>query len=300
METDVNGGHSLPGVDKDGSLDFNRKAREDMLRRARKDNLLGDAKASESAAAILNRHKLEEDSSNDPVEDDIMALELTPLRQRRLPAAKLPGPEAMEDHQLDKVTLSVGHEATLRKDRLDDSDDDDVGVVKQAPESEFQPNPKVHAFVGFLRLANFVSAAAAVFGVVATALLVDVPHVLRDPMEFWRQSVYVAVCVVQAAYLILVALVVMVDSVGTVTFRWKEYGELTHNHTDATSVLFLAVDSRWAWRLASGLLLASSASIGLMQDVLMPARLRDLTASRSGPTSGKSPFRVSGCSIHPT
>ena len=38
------------------------------------------------------------------------------------------------------------------------------------------------------------------------------------------------------AYLALTALLVTVDSVATVTFRWNEYGELCHRHTDARYV----------------------------------------------------------------
>ena len=40
-------------------------------------------------------------------------------------------------------------------------------------------------------------------------------------------------------YLLLVSVIIIVDAVGTVTFRWREYGELTHRHTDATSIIFL-------------------------------------------------------------
>ena len=62
-------------------------------------------------------------------------------------------------------------------------------------------------------------------------------------------------------FLLVTAVVVLLDSVATVTFRWREYGELTHRHTDATSVLFLLSKSRWKLRLLTCLTLASAASL---------------------------------------
>ena len=38
----------------------------------------------------------------------------------------------------------------------------------------------------------------------------------------------------QFAYLVVIAVIMMIDSVGTITFRWKEYGEITHQQADAT------------------------------------------------------------------
>ena len=60
----------------------------------------------------------------------------------------------------------------------------------------------------------------------------------------WQDFSYYAAGWVQIIYLALVAITVMVDSVATVTFRWKEYGELTHGQTDATSIVFLLCPSR--------------------------------------------------------
>ena len=69
------------------------------------------------------------------------------------------------------------------------------------------------------------------------------------------------------AYLLVTAVLVLVDSVATVTFRWREYGELTHRHTDATSALFLLSKSRWKLRLLACLTLASAASLQTTQAV---------------------------------
>ena len=66
-------------------------------------------------------------------------------------------------------------------------------------------------------------------------------------------------------FLLVTAVVVLLDSVATVTFRWKEYGELTHRHTDATSALFLLSKSRWKLRLLTCLTLASAASLQTTQ-----------------------------------
>ena len=66
-------------------------------------------------------------------------------------------------------------------------------------------------------------------------------------------------------YLVLTAVFVIIDSVATVTFRWKEYGELSFRHTDATSVLFLLSKSRWKLRLLTCLTIASAASLQTTQ-----------------------------------
>ena len=68
-------------------------------------------------------------------------------------------------------------------------------------------------------------------------------------------------------FLLVTAVVVVLDSVATVTFRWREYGELTHRHTDATSALFLLSKSRWKLRLLTCLTLASAASLQTTQAV---------------------------------
>ena len=62
-------------------------------------------------------------------------------------------------------------------------------------------------------------------------------------------------------FLLVTAVVVLLDSVATVTFRWREYGELTHRHTDATSIIFLLGNSRWWLRLLGCLTVASGASL---------------------------------------
>ena len=49
------------------------------------------------------------------------------------------------------------------------------------------------------------------------------------------QNYYHQIGWIQICYLSTVVLVVMVDGIGTMTFRWKEYGEISHNHADATS-----------------------------------------------------------------
>lgn len=65
----------------------------------------------------------------------------------------------------------------------------------------------------------------------------------------------------QVMYLSLISFLVMIDSIATRTFRWKEYGELTNTQTDGTSIIFFICPSRWVWRMASGLILASALSL---------------------------------------
>jgi hypothetical protein len=67
--------------------------------------------------------------------------------------------------------------------------------------------------------------------------------IYRDFLR-WQNFAFYACGWVQVVYLALVALIVMIDSVATLTFRWKEYGELTHGQTDATSVIFFLCPSR--------------------------------------------------------
>ena len=80
-------------------------------------------------------------------------------------------------------------------------------------------------------------------------------------MRTLQEFSYYAAGYVQLFYLSLVALTVMVDSVATLTFRWKEYGELTHGQTDATSILFLLCRSRWTLRVVCGLIMSTSLSL---------------------------------------
>ena len=66
----------------------------------------------------------------------------------------------------------------------------------------------------------------------------------RHELETWRRFVYAASGWLQVSYLCVVAIVTMIDAIGTVTFRWKEYGEMTHSQSDATSVIFFLCKSR--------------------------------------------------------
>ena len=105
--------------------------------------------------------------------------------------------------------------------------------------------------------------------------------------------------VVLLLYLLLVSVIIIVDAVGTVTFRWREYGELTHRHTDATSIIFLLGDSRWALRLLASLTVASAASlqttkVEITQHSLQHPPLNHRTSSTStrNPSRYDSPSRL--------
>jgi len=69
-------------------------------------------------------------------------------------------------------------------------------------------------------------------------------NIERNNLESWRRFVYAASGWLQVTYLCIVAVVTMIDAIATVTFRWKEYGEMTHSQSDATSVIFFLCKSR--------------------------------------------------------
>merc|ERR1712062_542421 len=57
-------------------------------------------------------------------------------------------------------------------------------------------------------------------------------------------------------------------SKGTVSFCWREYGELSTLHTDATSIVFLATSNRWILRIGSGLLFLTSLSFPVLDQLV--------------------------------
>ncbi|CAB4069316.1 unnamed protein product [Lepeophtheirus salmonis] len=87
-------------------------------------------------------------------------------------------------------------------------------------------------------------------------------------------GVLLAASCVQILYLVIVAILVMIDSIATVTFRWKEYGELCQSQTDATSIVFLFCESRWAWRLITGFIISSAISLKVSKLVVPPYDVR--------------------------
>lgn len=93
-------------------------------------------------------------------------------------------------------------------------------------EKKFQPSPKLNTFVGFLRLANYVCASTVTFGVV-----ISIFHSEKDPrlklmnlyrnesvedgLFHWEQVVDFATGWIQIAYLVVISVVVMIDSIAT-------------------------------------------------------------------------------------
>ena len=87
---------------------------------------------------------------------------------------------------------------------------------------------------------------------------------MLNPYYPQRDLIFALRCtagIVQLTYLVVNAVFVIIDSIATTTFRltnscqvlliiirWKEYGELTARHTDATSIMFLVSKSRWKQR----------------------------------------------------
>ncbi|XP_040574191.1 uncharacterized protein [Lepeophtheirus salmonis] len=149
-------------------------------------------------------------------------------------------------------------------------DDGEDGKLPTSP-TEFKPNPKMNTFVGFLRLANYVGAVCAVFGIVLSVFWHDELNYKENvPIA----GVLLAASCVQILYLVIVAILVMIDSIATVTFRWKEYGELCQSQTDATSIVFLFCESRWAWRLITGFIISSAISLKVSKLVVPPYDVR--------------------------
>ena len=72
---------------------------------------------------------------------------------------------------------------------------------------------------------------------------------------------------IQPMFLFLFAIGSYVDSIATNSFCWKEYGELSSLHTDATSIIFLLCDSRIKFRFMTGLVFISSLSLPLMDNL---------------------------------
>ena len=68
---------------------------------------------------------------------------------------------------------------------------------------------------------------------------------LVDLGKNWWEKVQAGSGVLLLFLMTIVCLLVLVDNIATVTFRWKQYGELTHRHTDATSIIFLISPSRY-------------------------------------------------------
>ena len=183
--------------------------------------------------------------------------------------------------------------------------EDDVEKYKEAneiksealPESnDFQKPAKLDLIVGFLRLLNFLSCCTSVFAVVISILYPanQSEPSLRNiwtPIDFQGEDAFYRnkretrtdeelerkdfllqskafAGMIQLFYVLVTALFIIIDSIATVTFRWKEYGELTHRHTDATSVVFLVSKSRWNLRFIMCLTISSAASLQTTQIIL--------------------------------
>ena len=89
--------------------------------------------------------------------------------------------------------------------------------------------PKMNTLVGLIRITNFASATTVVFILVMAVMQEQIWE--KTPMQNILSSV-------QLIFLSLMALLVYIDSIGTVSFCWREYGELSALHTDATSIMY--------------------------------------------------------------
>jgi len=194
-----------------------------------------------------------------------------------------------------RMRKDVGAGELQTNDSDSDGDDDDTDRTVDPPEEDddYQRPAKLDLIVGFLRLFNFISCCTSVFAVVLSILfplstkestLQNLWSPLDSSDEFYRTKREVGGAlnkqtdflfylktfagVVQLCYLFVTTVFVIIDSVATVTFRWKEYGELTHRHTDATSIIFVISKSRWKLRFLTCLTVASAASLQTTQIIL--------------------------------
>lgn len=114
---------------------------------------------------------------------------------------------------------------TNYSDTDSDSDNKDKDKEKKKKKKDdFNPAPKMNTFVGFLRLANFVCACVAIFAVVVSLFYPtdDGQTLFTADFKLWKDVVYFATGWIQLGYICIVAMLIMVDSVATFTFRWKE------------------------------------------------------------------------------
>ena len=229
-------------------------------------------------------------------------------QSRKLLDFKENNPEVLQQR-----TISVGKLVPNidDSDENDDKSDNDKTVDAPEGDADYQRPAKLDLVVGFLRLFNFISCSTSIFAVTLSILFslsepskdLSIPVNLTTVYTIWspindevfsaKQLEYreddgflfclkIFSSLVILAYLLVTAIFVIIDSVATVTFRWKEYGELTHRHTDATSVLFLVSKSRWKLRLLTCLTVASAASLQTTQ-VHFFSRNSDLTTSVVSP-----------------
>ena len=82
--------------------------------------------------------------------------------------------------------------------------------------------PKMNFFIGFIRFGNFASATAVIFVLVLNLMSI----------EAWDQKLLqnMLTCV-QIVFLSIFAIAVYIDNIGTISFCWREYGELSSLHT---------------------------------------------------------------------
>ncbi len=145
----------------------------------------------------------------------------------------------------------------ISSDEEDNKDEEENGVimplVNLAKNKVFIKGQQEHDFthdvttskavtiVGFFRLANYLSSSAVIGVLIATVLknsqIYENAHVLAN-----------ALVIFQLLYLFAVCLLMHIDAIGTVTFCWKEYGELSHDPADATSIIFSICPSRYLFR----------------------------------------------------
>lgn len=152
---------------------------------------------------------------------------------------------------LDLKPLQQAEEIQLKTaeddDEFTDKNDANIGA------------PKMNTLVGFIRFVNFGSA--------TTVLFILVLMVMKGDNLWGEDLVQNLLCSVQLIFLSFLSILVYIDNIGTVSFCWREYGELSSLHTDATSSIFILCSNRWLFRLGSGLIFITSLSLSTFESL---------------------------------
>lgn len=144
----------------------------------------------------------------------------------------------------EEIQLETGNDDN---DEFTDKNDANIGA------------PKMNTLVGFIRFINFGSA--------TTVLFLLVLMVMQGEQLWGQDLVQNLLCSVQLIFLSFLCILVYIDNIGTVSFCWREYGELSSLHTDATSSIFILCSNRWLFRLGSALIFITSLSLSTFESL---------------------------------
>ena len=187
-------------------------------------------------------------------------------RRRNNAIKKQDSLNSLDDESATRL-LDMGPEIEhLRQNGGQKTPEQDISIKPLVLEDEKDKNdenigaPKMNTLVGFLRLCNFLSATTVIFILTVNLMNIQSWSDMKNVIE------NLLTCV-QIAFLAIFAITTYIDSIGTISFSWREYGELSSLHTDATSIIFIFCQSRWIFRIGSGLIFITSLSLPIMDKI---------------------------------